>query len=267
VDGPAAPDAETRPQPRPRRSRLVPAVVAATGAGLLQYAGQVLVDRPLPAVLMLVLALGLLGVGVPPLLPPGAFRLGRGLPTVVVLRGVLAGAFFGAEAFLPLMLVEERSLATTLAGASLTGAALTWSLGAWIQGRPGLRVERARLLVAGFLLVLAGVALAALATSDAVPVVTAAVGWALAGLGMGLGLTSLSVLVLELSPAHAQGANSSALQVSDALGSIVLIGTAGAVFAAFRSVESHGAAPFVVIDLVMAAVLVAGAVVAHRVRP
>jgi MFS family permease len=172
-----------------RRGRLVPAVVAAGGAGLLQYAGQVLSERPLSAVLMLVVALGLLAVGVPPLLPRGAFRLGRGLPTVVVLRGVLAGAFFGAEAFLPLMLVEERSLATALAGASLTGGALTWSLGAWIQGRPGLRVDRARLLGAGFVLVLAGVALAAAAAVDGVPVVTAAVGWALAGLGMGLGLT------------------------------------------------------------------------------
>jgi MFS family permease len=99
----------------PSRGRLVPAVVAAGGAGLLQYAGQVLSERPLSAVLMLVVALGLLAVGVPPLLPRGAFRLGRGLPTVVVLRGVLAGAFFGAEAFLPLMLVEERSLATALA--------------------------------------------------------------------------------------------------------------------------------------------------------
>jgi hypothetical protein len=267
LDGPAAPERGGGPVSGQRRSRLVPAVVAAAGAGLLQYGGQVVVDRPLPAVLMLVLALGLLGAGVPPLLPPGAFRLGRGLPTVVVLRGVLAGAFFGAEAFLPLMLVEERSLATTLAGASLTGAALTWSLGAWIQGRPGLRVERARLLTVGFLLVLAGVALAALATSGGVPVATAAVGWALAGLGMGLGLTSLSVLVLELSPAHAQGANSSALQVSDALGSIVLIGTAGAVFAAFRSAGSQGATPFLLIDLVMAVVLVAGAVVARRVRP
>jgi MFS family permease len=267
LDGAAEPAGDADPPSARKRSRLLPAAVAAAGAGLLQYAGQVLAERPLPAVLLLVVALLLLAVGVPRLLPRGAFRLGRGLPTVVVLRGVLAGAFFGAETFLPLMLVEERSLATTLAGASLTGAALTWSLGAWIQGRPGLRLERSWLLTGGFVLVLAGVGLAALATSDGVPVVTAAVGWALAGLGMGLGLTSLSVLVLELSPVHEQGANASALQVSDALGSIVLIGTAGAVFAGFRSAQADGTAPFLVIDLVMATVLVAGALAAHRVRP
>ncbi|HEX6936152.1 MAG TPA: MFS transporter, partial [Actinomycetes bacterium] len=250
----------------PRRSRLGPAAIAALGAGLLQYAGQLLSERTVPAVLLLVVALSLLAVGVPRLLPRGSFRLGRGLPTVVVLRGFLAGAFFGAETFLPLMLVEQRSLATTLAGASLTGAALTWSLGAWLQGRPGLRVGRSWLLTAGFLLVLAGIALAAAATQHDVPVVTAAVGWALAGLGMGLGLTSLSVLVLELSPPHEQGANSSALQVSDALGSIVLIGAAGAVLAGLGAEGRHGATTFLVIDALMAAVAVAGAVIAPRVR-
>ena len=88
-----------------------------------------------------------------------------------------------------------------------------------------------------------------------------------AGLGMGLGLTSLSVLVLELSPVAEQGANAAALQVSDALGSIVMIGTAGAIFAALATGTSHGATPYLVIDAVMATVCVAGALVAHRVRP
>jgi MFS family permease len=187
---------------------------------------------------------------------------------VVVMRGVLAGAFFGAETFLPLMLVEQRGLATTLAGASLTGAALTWSLGAWLQGRPGRRTPRWVLLTLGFVLVLAGIGVAALATDPAVPAVTAALGWAVAGLGMGLGLTSLSVLVLELSAPGEQGANASALQVSDALGSIVLIGTAGAIFAGFAGGgRSPGATPFLVIDAVMAVVCVGGALVAYRVRP
>ena len=172
----------------------------------------------------------------PRLLPAGAFRLGRGLPTVVVLRGVLAGAFFGTETFIPLMLVEQRSL----------------------RHDPGRRLadrRRADLVARRLAAGPAGAADAALGagdcsassscspasgwsrwpTSDAVPAVTAAVGWVVAGLGMGLGLTSLSVLVLELSPVAEQGVNASALQVSDALGSIIMIGTAGAVFAALAT--------------------------------
>ena len=261
LDGPAAETAT------PRRSRLGAAVLAAVGAGLLQLGGQLLSGHPAPAAVLVLAGLVLLGLGVPRLLPAGAFRLGRGLPTVVVLRGVLAGAFFGTEAFIPLMLVEQRSLATTLAGASLTGAALTWSLGAWLQGRPALRTPRSVLVTLGFVFVLAGIGLVAVATSDAVPAATAAAGWIVAGLGMGLGLTSLSVLVLELSPVAEQGVNASALQVSDALGSIVMIGTAGAVFAALATERPYGATPYLVIDVVMATVCVAGALVAHRVRP
>ena len=261
LDGPAAETAT------PRRSRLGAAVLAAVGAGLLQLGGQLLSGHPAPAAVLVLAGLVLLGLGVPRLLPAGAFRLGRGLPTVVVLRGVLAGAFFGTETFIPLMLVEQRSLATTLAGASLTGAALTWSLGAWLQGRPALRTPRSVLVTLGFIFVLAGIGLVAVATSDAVPAATAAAGWIVAGLGMGLGLTSLSVLVLELSPVAEQGVNASALQVSDALGSIVMIGTAGAVFAGLATGRTHGATPYLAIDAVMAAVCVAGALVAHRVRP
>ena len=267
LDGAVVDGAPADP-PAPGRGRLRAAVLTAAGAGLLQYAGQLLGERPLGALLAAAVAVGLLALGVPRLLPPGTFRLGRGLPTVVVLRGLLSGAFFGAETFLPLMLVEQRSLPTTLAGASLTGAALTWSLGSWLQGRPGLRVPRWLLLVTGFLLVLAGIGLAAAATSHAVPAVTAAVGWAAAGLGMGLAMTSLSVLVLELSAPREQGSNSSALQVSDGLGSIVTLGVAAAVFAsAGAGGAAHGATPFLVVDALMAVVCVVGAVIAPRVRP
>ena len=38
------------------------------------------------------------------LLPTGTLRLGRGLPSVIAMRGIAASAFFAAEAFLPLLL-------------------------------------------------------------------------------------------------------------------------------------------------------------------
>jgi MFS family permease len=275
MDGPvAAEDGQQARDPAARRSRVPAAVVAALGAGLLQFGGQLLTDHAGPSAGLVVVGLALLAVGVPRLLPRGSFRLARGLPTVVVLRGVMAGAFFGAETFIPLMLIEERSVATTLAGLSLTGAALTWSLGAWLQGRPTLRTPRWVLLTVGFLLVLVAIGLVALTATGRVPPATAALGWTVAGLGMGLGLTSLSVLVLELSEPREQGANAASLQVSDGLGSIVLIGAAGAIFAAYAGSATEptgagdvGATPYLLIDLVMAVVCVAGALAAHRVLP
>jgi hypothetical protein len=242
---------------------MVPALGAAVGTGLLQYAGQLLTWLSLP---LLALALLLLVPSVPRLLPPGALRFARGLPTVVMLRGVFAGAFFGAETFVPLMLMEQRGLATTLAGASLTGGALTWALGSWYQGRPGLAIARPRLVTGGLALVAAGVLLVATVVADSVPTPVAALGWLVAGLGMGLGITSLSVLVLELSPASEQGANSAALQVSDALGSIVLIGAGGAIFAGLHRPGADNAGVFLLIFTVMIGVAVVGALLAPRSR-
>jgi MFS family permease len=258
LDGPAGDaGAERRP------GRVWAAVSAAAGAGLLQYAGQRL-DRV--TALLAVAGVGLLAAGVPRLLPSGTLRLRRGLPTMVVLRGLLAGAFFGAEAFLPLMLVDERGLATTLAGASLTGAALTWSLGAWYQSRPQLPLSRTGLVTVGFVLLGAGIGLAIVAVSPAVPAATAALGWLVAGLGMGLGLTSLSVLVLETSAPQDQGTNSAAMQVGESLGSILLIGVGGALFAALHSGDHGNGSVFVLIWAVMAVLSVAGAVLSPRIR-
>jgi MFS family permease len=245
------------------RSRLRPALGAAVGTGLLQYAGQLLSWVSLP---LLVVAVALLVPSVPRLLPRGALQFARGLPTVVVLRAVFAGAFFGAETFVPLLLVEQRGLATTLAGASLTGGALTWALGSWYQGRPTRRFSRTQLVTAGLGLVAAGIVITATVLASAMPPFMAAIGWLVAGLGMGLGITSLSVLVLELSPVEEQGANAAALQVSDALGSIVLIGAAGAIFAGLHKAGHDNSGVFLLIFAVMAVVAVVGAVVAPRAR-
>ncbi len=245
----------------PRRRRALPALATAAGVAVLQYAGQRLdlLSLPLAAV-----AAVLLVPSVPRLVPPGTLRAGRGLPSAILLRGILAGSFFGAETFLPLMLVRERGLATALAGLTLTGAAVSWSIGSWWQGRPSTRAPRFRLVQAGGVLVAIGVALTPLALWPAVPALVAGFTWFLGGLGMGLGMTSTNVLMLELSAPAEQGFNSAALQVSDALGSIVLIGTAGAIFAGLH--ESSGPAAFLAIFGLMAVVAGLGAALAPRVR-
>jgi hypothetical protein len=209
----------------------------------------------------------LLAACVTRLLPPGSLRLRRGLPTIVVMRGVFSGAFFGAEAFIPFMLIEQRGLATTVAGASLTGGALTWSLGAWYQGRPGLHLPRPTLVAVGSALVALGILVVTGALLPAVPeplaAVVAAVGWLVAGLGMGLGVTSLSVLLLEASPLAEQGANSAALQVSDSLGSILMLGLTGAVFAALHD-RGHDGLVFLAIYAVTALLAAVGALAGRR---
>ena len=71
-----------------------------------------------------------------------------------------------------------------------------------------------------------------LALVRAVPVWIVALAWCVGGLGMGLAISALSVLLLRLSPPAEAGANSAALQVSDALSNVLLVAAAGTAFTA-----------------------------------
>jgi MFS family permease len=204
---------------------------------------------------------------VPRLLPAGTLRSRRGLPTVVAMRGMLAGSFFGAETFVPLMLVTERSLSTTLAGLSLTGAALGWATGSWWQGRPRTRPPRWRLVQVGCAVVTLSIAAVAATLWEAVPAGVAAVVWTVGGLGMGLAMTSVSVLLFELSAPEEHGVNSAAVQISDALGSIVFIGLGGVLYAGLHAGAGRDAGAFLTIYAVMAALALLGALLAPRIRP
>src|SRR5882757_736322 len=183
-------------------SRIWWAVALAAGAVLLQYAGQDL--RPLSAV-PAVIGAALLVPAALRLLPRGTFRAVRGLPTVVLMRGITAGTFIAAESFIPLMLVTQRGLSATMAGLSLAGGGATWAFGSYIQARPRWEAGRERLVQVGLLL--SGVAIAAvpLALDDAVPVWVVAVAWCVGGVGMGLSISTLSVLLLRLSPSADAG--------------------------------------------------------------
>lgn len=253
------------------RRRTGLAAMAALGAGLLQYAGQRLDPVGLVPAL---LGAGLLFPAVVRLLPPGTLRAARGLPTVILLRGVAAGAFFAAEAFIPLMMVTQRNLSPTMAGLTLTSGGLSWALGSWLQGRPGAERHRDALIRFGFLLTAVAIGGAALVLVPAAPVWVAAAAWAVGGVGMGLAVASISVLMMKLSAPEEAGANSASLQMSDALGNVLLIGLAGVLFAglgggsaaAAAGGSSTPAAAFAGIFVVMTGVALLGALLSGRTR-
>lgn len=254
----------------PRRIRL--ALAISLGAGLLQYAAQDL--RPF-SLLPSAVGVALLVPAVLGLLPRGTYRAVRGLPSVVLLRGVAAGSFIAAESFVPLMLVTQRGLSPTLAGFSLAAGGGTWALGSWVQSRSRVEPYRERLTTVGMLLVAAAIATAPSVLIDSVPVWTVAVAWAFGCFGMGLVISSTSVLLLKLSAPEEAGTNSAALQISDGLSNVVLLSAGGAAFAALgggavshtatHSSGSHPAA-FTAVFLPMAGVALAGAWVSTRLR-
>ncbi|MBB5935246.1 MFS transporter [Streptomyces zagrosensis] len=263
--------------PAMNRRRILLALTAAAGAGLLQYAVQ---DLHWLSLIPGIVGAALLVPCILRLLPAGTFRAARGLPSVVLLRGLAAGTFLGAESFVPLMLVTERGLSPTAAGLSLTGGGLTWALGSYTQSRPRLEAHRERLMVLGMLLIAMSIGLVATALIDGVSPWVVAVAWVIGGMGMGMTISGGSVLLLKLSGPQDAGSNASSLQVSDALGNITLVGASGVLFVAFGGGSATGThdasaaagssshpAAFVAVFLGMAAMAVVGAAVATRLRP
>ncbi|RDV44361.1 MFS transporter [Leifsonia sp. ku-ls] len=176
-----------------------------------------------------------------PLIPSGTLLARPGLPTVILMRALVAGTFFAAEVYVPRILVTEYGLSAAVAGLALTAAGLSWSGASWVQGRfPSLTdLATARLGALGLTIALAS--LIATAVWHLHPAVVV-VGWAFAGGGMGILYPRLGVLTLRYSTPDNQGFNSSALSIADATGSAVALAATAIVFAALRPFE--GGWPF-----------------------
>ena len=206
------------------------AVLVAIGGGLL-LAG---LSNPTPALAIALLAGGTL-VGVPALrrvTPAGTLTGRTGLGAAVLVRGLLTFAFFGTEAFLPLMLREARGLAPAIAGVVLTTGGLTWTSGSWFHARVAPRLTSRAIITTAFALVAIGATgVLAVLLDGAIPVELAYVAWAVSGAGIGFGYAAISVLVLRLAAAGRTGATSAAMQVLDNLGTSLGTGAGGAAVA------------------------------------
>ncbi len=249
-----------------RRSRPLPmtlsAAATAAGAGVLLYGADTLHTAAGLGLAACAAGLIMLGIGLPRLLPTGALRLRRGLPTTVLMRGLLAGAFFGVNAYIPLALTSVHGYSTTSAGLALTTGAFGWSAGSYLQSRGD--VDRVRLIKLSSWAVTVGIALSLLAVVPPFPGWIAVPAWVIAGLGMGAGISSVNVATMQQSPDDEQGANSAALQVMDTLGASLTIGIGGALI----NVIGHDeiATGFVTIAGLMAVVGVFAGLVAGRTK-
>lgn len=231
------------------RAIVVAALAAAAAVAALSWAGQ----HPTgwPAAVVAVVALALLVPALRRLLPAGSFRARRGIAAVVASRGLLSGAFFTVNAYLPLMLTSTHGWSLSAAGIPLIVGALGWSSAAAWQGRhPDL--SRPMLLRVGFAFVAVGIAgLLVVAPSWGIAWLSLPF-WVIAGVGMGLGFSSLSFLLLarsaEAGPGRV-GSDSAAAQLTDQLSQATFVGVGGALLATTTS-------PAVALPLLIAGLLV-----------
>jgi len=200
------------------------------------------------------------------LVPEGTLLARPGLPAALAVMGLLNFAFFGAEAFLPLALDRVRGMPVSLAGLSLTAAALSWTAGAWLPVPLGRRLSRRVIVLTGLIIVAIGIGGTLLVLMPRAPAELAVAAWGIAGLGMGLAFTTSSAAILEAAPKGEEGSTSAALQLAQVLGAAVATGVGGAIVAA----PFAGDPPrfgIAVVDVLMLATIALGLFAARGISP
>lgn len=212
-----------------RSRRYALAVTTAIGAGILTTG---LLQRDVPALLLMALAGGgVAAYAFRALTPAGTLRLARGYPAAVLLRGVITFAFFCVDANVTLLLQEVRGWSAFAAGIALSFATVSWSIGSWYQSRHSVRLGPERFVRIGFPIVALGMAGVSLSLLPAVPAWVGIPFFAVAGLGMGLAYSQFAIIVLRDAPLESQGSITAAVSLSDALGTALGTGIAGALIA------------------------------------
>ena len=216
------------------RARLPLAILVAVGAGLVTLG--LTSGEPLPTVLLVALGLPIGIHALRKLTPDGTLSARPILPAAVLLRGILTFMFFGVDAFVPLALVGWRGLSLTESGIALTAATIVWTAGSWVQARGSTRWPSYRFVQVGFAFALVGLATFMLVLRQDVSWLVAIPTFALAGFGMGLAYSPLALIVLREASPENHGSASSALSLTDTLGTALGTGVTGAIIAAsFRA--------------------------------
>jgi MFS family permease len=169
-------------------------------------------------------------VALRPLLPAATLRLRRGLPSVVALRGLLAGAFMSAEVYLPYVLTERFGFGAALAGLALSFAGVAWGALSLTQGRLGDRLPHRVAIRVGIVGAVTAIALVLLVTAFELPAWLIVGAWFVGGAGMGFAYPRITVLTFDYSAPAEQGFNSSALAIADSGGCAIALAIGAVAF-------------------------------------
>jgi len=144
----------------------------------------------------------------------------------IVEFALLQAAFFGADAYVSLLLTAVRGQTLALASLCITLAVVGWSIGSTAQPRLLTTMGTRAIVICG-----AALGIVALGTLLAVvagaPVLFAYVAWTIGGLGIGLSFATLTLSSLAESPEGSEGTVSSATVLAGSLGSCIGIFVCG----------------------------------------
>ncbi len=244
------------------RDRIPLALLVAAGTGLL-LAGMTS-GQPILLAILGVVGAALAIFSLRRLTPTGTLRAARGLPTAVLMRGIITFAFFAVDAYVALALVDWRGLSVTGAGISLTAATLAWTAGSWTQARLSSRYAPERFVRAGLCVLVVGLASFIVILHPGVSPWLSIPALGIAGYGMGLAYSPLALILLRDAAPGEQGRASSALSLTDSLGTALGTGVTGALVAASVRDGGDAATGLAIGFCVAAAVALLGLVLSGR---
>ncbi|MFD2117923.1 MFS transporter [Paenibacillus yanchengensis] len=169
------------------------------------------------------------------LLPPGSLKLKRGMPSIIVSRGLYMASYIAAESYVVLALTELKGNSADTVGLVVAGGSITWSFAAWLQSKLDERAEgknRERRISIG--LVCMTIGLASIVTVVNLPgngLFLTLISQMIIGFGIGLANPTTGAIALSKAPKGAEGEVSAHLQFIDAFGPGLSIGIGGAIIA------------------------------------
>ncbi len=247
------------------RRRLPLAILVSLGVGLVTVGLTLPEVAPAAALSILGAVAGLFALR--RLTPAGTLTARPVLPAAVLVRGLLTFMFFGFDVFVALVLVTWRGRSLTESGITLTATTVLWTAGSWVQARNTNRWPTYRFVQAGFALALLGLAGFMVVLRRDVDWLIGIPTFALAGFGMGLAYSPLALIVLREASRETQGSASSALSLTDSVGTALGTGVAGAIVAASVRTSGEPVPGLAIAFAVSLAVGVGGLLLSGRLRP
>lgn len=161
---------------------------------------------------------------------PTGFMCARvGLAAGVMLHFLLFYAFYAAELFMPLMMIDLLGISSSVTGLAFTCAAIAWIAASFSQAWLSSRISLYQSLMLGMAFTTVGLAMAAAILFPDMHYAIVYPAWALAGIGMGISFNSVVSATMDFTRKGEEGATSTANGIAGSMAIGLAAGVGGAI--------------------------------------
>lgn len=163
------------------------------------------------------------------ILPPGKGLQRQYLLAALAAKFVLVFAFFGADAFLPLALIDIHGFREMMAGVILTIASISWSAAAFGQARLAKSFSPHKMVAWSLLIMIVSISGLLFLLIPGMSPFISYFAWAIGGVGIGFAWNTLAVSAMANTIPGKEGATSTATGLAESLSIGLSSGIGGAI--------------------------------------